>query len=557
MNLTNGVKQLLRMCGHAFVSTVHDRLNGVDQQLSQIASQLGDLRAAAGNLAEADRALLQGGIRTIEEMVDRQSSRIASELGDLRAAADSLAEADGALLQGGIRTIEELKDVRAEFRRRDAEAQQRLDEVEARWCELLGAVQQSLREQDGRLIETVEDRLARSQQTVVDAVVQLQGAVQQSLREQNGHLTETFEDRLARSHQTMVDAVAQFQGAVQRSLLDQDGHLIETVEDRLVRAHQTMVDAVARLQGDFSQFQNHLGRALENQTEVVAQVQSQLAATSALFENELVRQVCVESDDYEAVNIETGLLTFLYSHLPTRKALDIGAHVGEVSDRLLRAGYEVYAFEPAPAVYEKLEQKLKGRKDFTAFQLALGSSEGEALLHLATDLSEAKYYEDPTLLSSLVTHSMPSEIPFTHTIPVLVKTISGLHRSGLVPEDISLVKIDTEGFDLEVIRGMGDHRYPVVAAEYFDVRLPFGQSGLLYTLETLVGEMRNRGYLWHIVMHRDWHCKHTAYYCNHERAVPGTWGNAFFFRDYAMFSRAQSWCSAVLPRTYFKAVAQA
>jgi len=318
-----------------------------------------------------------------------------------------------------------------------------------------------------------------------------------------------------------------------------------------------MVDAVARLQGDFSQFQNHLGRALENQTEVVAQVQSQLAATSALFENELVRQVCVESDDYEAVNIETGLLTFLYSHLPTRKALDIGAHVGEVSDRLLRAGYEVYAFEPAPAVYEKLKQKLEGRKDFTAFQLALGSSEGEALLHLATDLSEAKYYEDPTLLSSLVTHSMPSEIPFTHTIPVLVKTISGLHRSGLVPEDISLVKIDTEGFDLEVIRGMGDHRYPVVAAEYFDVRLPFGQSGLLYTLETLVGEMRNRGYLWHIVMHRDWHCKHTAYYCNHERAVPGTWGNAFFFRDYAMFSRAQSWCSAVLPRTYFKAVAQA
>ena len=392
---------------------------------------------------------------------------------------------------------------------------------------------------------------------MVDAVAQLQGALQQSLREQNGHLAETFEDRLARSHQTMVDAVAQFQGAVQRSLLDQDGHLIETVEDRLVRAHQTMVDAVARLQGDFSQFQNHLGRALENQTEVVAQVQSQLAATSALFENELVRQVCVESDDYEAVNIETGLLTFLYSHLPTRKALDIGAHVGEVSDRLLRAGYEVYAFEPAPAVYEKLEQKLKGRKDFTAFQLALGSSEGEALLHLATDLSEAKYYEDPTLLSSLVMHSMPSEIPFTHTIPVLVKTISGLHRSGLVPEDISLVKIDTEGFDLEVIRGMGDHRYPVVAAEYFDVRLPFGQSGLLYTLETLVGEMRNRGYLWHIVMHRDWHCKHTAYYCNHERAVPGTWGNAFFFRDYAMFSRAQSWCSAVLPRTYFKAVAQA
>jgi FkbM family methyltransferase len=401
MNLRNGVKQLLKMCGHAFVGTVHDRLNDVDRELSQIASQLGDLKAAADSLAE--------------------------QQGDLKAATDSLAEADGALLQGGIRTLEELKSVQAELRRQDAEARQR-------WNKLL-------------------------------------------------------------------DAVAQIEGV-----------------------------------------QNHLRRAFEKQTEVV--------------ENELVRQVCVESDDYEAVNVETGLLTFLYSYLPTRKALDVGAHLGDVSDRLLRAGYEVYAFEPAPAVFEKLKQKLEGRKGFTAFQSALGSSEGEALLHMATDLSEAKWYEDPTLLSSLVTHSMPPEIPFSHTVPVVVKTISGLHRSGLIPEDIALVKIDTEGFDLEVIRGMGDHRYPVVAAEYFDVRHPFGQSGLLYTLETLIGEMRNRGYLWHIVMHRDWHCKHTAYYCNHERAVPGTWGNVIFFRDYGIFSQAQSWCSAVLPRTYFKAVAQ-
>ena len=401
MNLRNRVKQLLKMCGHAFVGTVHDRLNDVDRQLS-------DLKAAADSLAE--------------------------QQGDLKAATDSLAEADGALLQGGIRTLEELKSVQAELRRQDAEARHRLDEVDARWNKLL-------------------------------------------------------------------DAVAQIEGV-----------------------------------------QNHLRRAFEKQTEVV--------------ENELVRQVCVESDDYEAVNVETGLLTFLYSYLPTRKALDVGAHLGDVSDRLLRAGYEVYAFEPAPAVFEKLKQKLEGRKGFTAFQLALGSSEGEALLHLATDLSEAKWYEDPTLLSSLVTHSMPPEIPFSHTVPVVVKTISGLHRAGLIPEDIALVKIDTEGFDLEVIRGMGDHRYPVVAAEYFDVRHPFGQSGLLYTLEILIGEMRNRGYLWHIVMHRDWHCRHTAYYCNHERAVPGTWGNVIFFRDYGVFSQAQSWCSAVLPRTYFKAVAQ-
>jgi FkbM family methyltransferase len=254
------------------------------------------------------------------------------------------------------------------------------------------------------------------------------------------------------------------------------------------------------------------------------------------------------------MNPEAALLEFLYSYIPSHKALDIGAHVGDVSACLLRAGYEVYAFEPAPDVYDKLISRLGEQRNFHPFRLALGSEEGEALLHLATDLSPERYYEDPTLLSSLVAHSMPDNISYTRTVPVAIRTLAEFHRAGTVPEDIGLVKIDTEGFDLEVVRGMGAHRYPVVLTEYFDVRHPFGQSGLLYTMESLVHEMRDRGYLWHIVIHHDWHCKITGYYCNHEHAVPGTWGNVCFFSDRSIFSEAESWCSAILPRTYFKPI---
>src|ERR1035437_1689518 len=184
MNLRNRVKQLLKMCGHAFVGTVHDRLNDVDRQLSQIASQQGDLKAAADSLAEQ-----QGDLKAAADS-------LAEQQGDLKAAADSLAEVDGALLQSGIRTIEGLKDVQAEFRRQDAEATQRLDEMGARWRELRGAVQ--------------------------------------SLSEQNGHLS----------------------------------------------------DATAHLQNNFSQFQNHLRWVLDN---------------------EVPRQVCVETGEYGFTNPETGL----------------------------------------------------------------------------------------------------------------------------------------------------------------------------------------------------------------------------------------------------------
>jgi hypothetical protein len=37
---------------------------------------------------------------------------------------------------------------------------------------------------------------------------------------------------------------------------------------------------------------------------------------------------------------------------------------------------------------------------------------------------------------------------------VTVKNMAGLHKVKVIPKDISLVKIDTEGYDLEVIRGM-------------------------------------------------------------------------------------------------------
>jgi FkbM family methyltransferase len=394
------------MCGHAFVGTVHDHLNDVERELSQVASQIGDLKAAV----------------------------------------DSLAEAEGALLQGGIRTLKELKDVQIEFRRQDAEARHRLDEVEARWRELRGAVQ--------------------------------------SLSEQNGHLS----------------------------------------------------DATAQLQNNCSQFQNHLRWVLDN---------------------EVPRQVCVETGEYGLTNPEIGLLSFLYSYLPDRGALDIGANLGSVSEPLLKAGYEVYAFEPLPETYDNLVRRLGKRERFHAFPFALGSQEAEMPLHLAADLSAGNVYGDASVYSSLTEHSMPADLPFTSARPVMVKTLAGLHDAGTLPHNIGLVKIDTEGYDLEVVRGMGERRYPVVATEFWDSEIPFGGSNQLYTLDSLVGEMRRRGYLWHIVLYRIWGQNQSGFYCNRDKSIPKTWGNIVFFRDYSIFTQAQSWCSAVLPRTYFKAAAKA
>lgn len=401
MDLKNGVKNMLRMSGHAFVSTVHERLNGVEYMLRQISEQ-------NTHIAATQTALLQSGVRLLEDL-----SRAHKEIGEAATA-----------------NREELQ----------------------------------------RLTSAVDD---------------IRGQVADSA--------------------TRADA----QG------------LAADIEE--------------------------LSRGVHS---AVLQMSSEIRASA----NQSVRQICVETSDYFFTNPELGLLSFLYSYLPTRAALDVGAHIGDVSEHLLQAGYEVFAFEPFPESYERLTGRLGNIADFHPLNIALGNVTGDLPLYTVQDYSIDKRYEDTTVFHSLVPHGMPADLSFEDPIAVPIRRLVELQKEGAFPADASLLKIDTEGYDLEVIRGMESLRFQVVMVEFWDEEIPFGRQGLRYTVTSMVEEMRRRGYLWYIVIYRVWGRNETAFYCNHDRAVPNSWGNIVFFQDRTIFAQAQQWCSAVLPRTYFKHV---
>ena len=259
----------------------------------------------------------------------------------------------------------------------------------------------------------------------------------------------------------------------------------------------------------------------------------------------------VVTDQAYFQDIDIELMVYLYSYLPHHRAIDIGANRGDVSNRLLEAGYEVYAFEPFPPVLEKLTTRFGDNTRFHLFPFAVGSANETRDLHIASDQTEDKIYDDSTFYSSLTQHSLSEGLVFTETLSVSVKTLASLHESADLPSDIGLVKIDTEGFDLEVIKGMEDFIYPVVVAEFWDANFPFGQSGAMNHLKDMVKEMRERNYRWHIVIYRIWGSHDISYYCNSAYSLDNSWGNVFFFQDYAVFSEALKWCSSVMPATYF------
>lgn len=351
-------------------------------------------------------------------------------------------------------------------------------------------------------------------------------------------LTEQLQTNHSQSQKQHELTLDTFQKIASDVRLDSQKHndIILDSFQRIYEAYQQQSDAVF---GTIQKIQENLHQISEDNRQIFEDIHSQKY------------KVITDQQYFQDLDIE--LMTYLYSYLPHRLAVDIGANRGDVSSRLLQAGYQVYAFEPFPAVIDKLKNRLGDHPNFRLFPFALGSENQTQELHIATDETPDNTYQDASFYSSLTKHSLSEGLVFTDTIPVTVKTLASLQDAEELPKDIGLVKIDTEGFDLEVIKGMGNYRYPVVVAEFWDKNFPFGRSGAMNQLPDLVKAMKERDYHWHLVIYRIWGSSDVSYYCNSAYSLDNSWGNVFFFQDYQVFHQALLWCASVMPATYFSA----
>ncbi|GAL92281.1 FkbM family methyltransferase [Microcystis aeruginosa] len=338
-----------------------------------------------------------------------------------------------------------------------------------------------------------------------------------------------------KQHQLTLDTFQKIASGVRQDSQKHSDLILDSFQ-RIYEAYQQQSDAIF---GTIQKIQENLHQISEENRQIFEDIHSQKY------------KVITDQQYFQDLDIE--LMTYLYSYLPHRLAVDIGANRGDVSSRLLQAGYQVYAFEPFPAVIDKLKNRLGDHPNFRLFPFALGSENQTQELHIATDETPDNTYQDASFYNSLTKHSLSEGLVFTDTIPVTVKTLASLHDAEELPKDIGLVKIDTEGFDLEVIKGMGNYRYPVVVAEFWDKNFPFGRSGAMNQLPDLVKAMKERDYHWHLVIYRIWGSSDVSYYCNSAYSLDNSWGNVFFFQDYQVFHQALLWCASVMPATYFSA----
>ena len=141
-----------------------------------------------------------------------------------------------------------------------------------------------------------------------------------------------------------------------------------------------------------------------------------------------------------------------YSSLVTPGCLcfDVGANIGVKSEILLEAGTRVVAFEPQADCMRELRARCKrfGNR-LTACQSAVGSQEGQAVLHIRESRGQSSLLKDWEGVPDI-------------EVNVPVTTLDNAIAEFGVP---TYCKIDVEGFELEVLKGLS-HTIPLISFEY-------------------------------------------------------------------------------------------
>jgi FkbM family methyltransferase len=175
--------------------------------------------------------------------------------------------------------------------------------------------------------------------------------------------------------------------------------------------------------------------------------------------------------------------------------LDIGANVGWFSlfaSQIVAKEGRVFAFEPAPEVFKLLLDNTANVRNIRPMQVGIGSSDQVRPFGSQGTLSSASFIEEVTKIN---VDYLPNT-PITSVV-VQVRSVDSLVDELFITP--SLLKIDVEGFELEVLRGaarvLSSPQRPVLIIEIHPPQLLLsgGSEGLLFQL------LRNHAYGWRVI----------------------------------------------------------
>lgn len=140
--------------------------------------------------------------------------------------------------------------------------------------------------------------------------------------------------------------------------------------------------------------------------------------------------------------------------------LDVGANDGSYGREIRDRGYNgtIISFEPNPEAYARLKDKIKNDLNWEAYPFALGDIEGELDLAIA---------ENDAMSSFKPLTEFGKETGASHVgkSTCRILTLDKFLAENPQPQKNIYLKIDTQGYELEVLRGASESLHAITAVQ--------------------------------------------------------------------------------------------
>lgn len=230
----------------------------------------------------------------------------------------------------------------------------------------------------------------------------------------------------------------------------------------------------------------------------------------------------MEKDMLYQQDTELELISRLLPYVENRVFLDIGAEKGGFAKFMFEHHFSGILFEPCPKHHEALRRI---EEDYPArlYPYAIDRTDREADFYICVDENNepSDYYHS--------LHYLPNDPKVNHQkrIRVDCRSLSSLMREGVVPEFPGLVKIDTEGNDLQTLKGMTGLKPEILICEFLTPGLYSGwedaaPDGLIREAETL-------GFNYYLAVKR--HVGQELISMSPAVFMDKQWGNLVFMND--------------------------
>jgi len=157
------------------------------------------------------------------------------------------------------------------------------------------------------------------------------------------------------------------------------------------------------------------------------------------------------------------------------EVMDIGANKGQFGFYLRSIGFtgHIHSFEPIKSIFLQLEQASSRDEKWVVNNIGFGDHQATTQIHVSGNLVSS------SLKMPLAAHTnVHPDSVITHTEEVNISTVSNYVNDVLLNCKQTMLKIDTQGFEMEVLEGCGVHlsEFPVVLLELSVKPLYEGQA---------------------------------------------------------------------------------